>query len=250
MIHTTEVAIIVEPIEFPLKEIYEKTNGTIEGLRNRDDPGIKDDIEDEHGDDDDDNDGDDGGKKKKQKSMRVDEAKPELLHYSEGIASDGIVYVNDIGDEVKLDSRGRPYRVGSDGRKLMPSKRPARYITPEEWKAMSMREREISARAADDVPREEVEEEDKAAKKKSKKKKDEKKEKKKSKKDKRKDVVDRDPGVRIWKICLKPRPDRKLRRDPLKTETKPLRRLTFPRMKCRLMVRDHPTNLIHIPKNG
>ena len=76
--------------------------------------------------------------------MRVDEAKPKLLHYSEGIASDGVVYVNDIGDEVKLDSRGRPYRVGSDGRKLMPSKRPARYVTPEEWKAMSMREREIS----------------------------------------------------------------------------------------------------------
>ena len=54
------------------------------------------------------------------------------------------------------------------------------------------REREISARAADDVAREEVEKEDKAAKKKSKKKKDEKKEKKKSKKDKRKDEVDDD----------------------------------------------------------
>ena len=68
----------------------------------------------------------------------------------------------------------------------MPSKRPSRYITPEEWKAMSLREREISAKAADDVAREEIEKEDKAAKKKSKKKKDEKKEKKKSKKSKRK----------------------------------------------------------------
>ena len=57
------------------------------------------------GDDDDDGDGDDGGDKKKKKSMRVDEAMPKLLHYSEGIASDGVVYVNDIGDEVKLDSR-------------------------------------------------------------------------------------------------------------------------------------------------
>ena len=74
--------------------------------------------------------------------MKVDEAEPKLLHYSEGIASDGVVYVNDIGDEVKLDSRGRPYRVGSDGRKLMLSKRPSRYVTPEEWKAM--RERDIS----------------------------------------------------------------------------------------------------------
>ena len=187
--HITEVATIVEPIEFPLKDAYEKTNGTVEGLRNRDNLGIEDDIEDDHGGDDD---GDDGGEKKKRKSVRVDEAKPKLLHYSEGIASDGVVYVNDIGDEVKLDSRGRPYRVGSDGRKLMPSKRPARYITPEEWKAMSTREREISARAADDVAREEVEEEDKAARRKSKKKKDEKKEKKKSKKDKKKDEVDDD----------------------------------------------------------
>ena len=192
--HVTEVCTMVEPIEFPLKETYEKTNGTVEGLRNRDDPGIEDNIEDEHEGDDDDEDGDDGGDKKREKSMKVDEAKPKLLHYSEGIASDGVVYVNDIGDEVKLDSRGRPYRVGSDGRKLMPSRRPARYVTPEEWKAMSMREREISAKAADDVAREEVEEEDKAARRKSKKKKkEEKKEKKKSKKDKKKkDEVDDD----------------------------------------------------------
>ena len=86
--HITEVVTIVEPIEFPLKEAYEKTNGTVEGLRNRDDPEIEDDIEDEHGGDDDDDDGDDGGEKKKRKSVRVDEAKPKLLHYSEGIASD------------------------------------------------------------------------------------------------------------------------------------------------------------------
>ena len=143
--HITEVVVIVEPIEFPLKEIYEKTNGTIEGLRNRDDPEIEDDVEGELDDDDedDDNGDDDGGEgKKKSEPKKVDEGKPVLLHYSEGIASDGVVYVNDLGDEVKLDSRGRPYRVGSDGRKLMPSKRPSRYITPEEWKAMSLRERE------------------------------------------------------------------------------------------------------------
>ena len=109
---------MVEPSNFPLKETYEKTNGTIEGLRNRDDHGMEDDIEDEHEDDDDDGDGDDGGDKKKKKSMKVDEAKPRLLHYSEGIASDGVVYVNGHWDEVKLDSRGRPYRVGSGGRKF------------------------------------------------------------------------------------------------------------------------------------
>ena len=67
--HITEVAVIVEPIEFPLKEIYEKTNGTIEGLRNRDDPEIEDDGEGELGDDDedDDNGDDDGGEGKKKK---------------------------------------------------------------------------------------------------------------------------------------------------------------------------------------
>ena len=43
--HITEVVTIVEPIEFPLKEVYEKTNGTIEGLRNRDDPEILGDAE-------------------------------------------------------------------------------------------------------------------------------------------------------------------------------------------------------------
>lgn len=129
-----------------MREIYEKTNGTIEGLRNRDDPEIEDEGDDEIGDgdgDDDDTD-EDGGEDKKKKPKKVDEGKPKLLHYSEGIASDGVIYVNDLGDEVKLDSKRRAYRVGSDGRKLMPSKRPSRYVTPEEWKAMSMRERDIS----------------------------------------------------------------------------------------------------------
>ena len=64
----------------------------------------------------------------------------------------------------------------------MPSKRPARYITPEEWKKMSLKEREASTKAADDIAREEVEEEDRIVKKKSKKDKKEKKEKKDKKK--------------------------------------------------------------------
>ena len=109
---------------------------------------------------------------------------PKLLHYSEGIASDGIIYINDIGDEVKLDSKGRPYRVGNDGRKLMPSKRPVGYVTPEEWAKMSAKEKEASTRAADEIAREEVEREDRAAKKKKKKKK---KKSKKDKKDKKKE---------------------------------------------------------------
>ena len=84
---------------------------------------------------------------------------------------------------MKLDSKRRAYKVGSDGRKLMPSKRPTRYITPEEWKKMSLKEREASTKAADDIAREEVEEEDRIAKKKSKKEKKDKKDKKKKKPD-------------------------------------------------------------------
>ena len=179
--HATEVVIPVEPFEFPLKEPYERTNGTIEGLRNRDSPELED--EDEEGKDDGDEDnGDDGDDDKKPKEPKlVGEDKPELLHYSEGVASDGIIYVNDLGDEVKLDSKGRAYRVGSDGRKIMPSKRPSRYVTPEEWKKMSLKEREASTKAADDIAREEVEEEEKIKRKKSKKEKKDKHDKKEKK---------------------------------------------------------------------
>ena len=149
--HITEVAIMVEPIEFPLKDLYEKTNGTVEGLRDRD----NNEIEDEEGNDDDggdDHDDGDDGEDKKPKAMGKDkEDEPRLLHYSERIASDGIIYINDIGDEVKLDSKGRPYRVGKDGRKLMPSKRPVGYVTPEEWAKMSAKEKEASTKAADDL---------------------------------------------------------------------------------------------------
>lgn len=36
--HVTEVVVPVEPFEFLLKKVYKKTNGTVEGLRNRDTP--------------------------------------------------------------------------------------------------------------------------------------------------------------------------------------------------------------------
>ena len=65
----------------------------------------------------------------------------------------------------------------------MPSKRPSRYITPEEWKKMSLKEREASTKAVDDIAREEVEEEDRIAKTKNTKEKKEKKDKKKKKSD-------------------------------------------------------------------
>ena len=174
--HVTEVVVMVEPIEFPLKDLYEKTNGTIEGLRDRDNDEIEDEDEGDEGDDHDD--GDDGKDPKPSIKEREKKDEPKLLHYLEGIASHGIIYVNDIGDEVKLDSKGRPYRVGNDGRKLMPSKRPVGYVTPEEWAKMSAKEKEASTRAADEIAREEVEKEDRAAKKKKKSKKEKKKERK------------------------------------------------------------------------
>ena len=180
--HITEVVVPIEPFEFPMKAEYERVNGTIEGLRDRDDPEIEDqeNEEDEDGNNDDD---DEGKGDKPQVSKESSKEKPKLLHYSEGVASDGIIYVNDLGDEVKLDAKGRAYKVGSDGRKLMTSKRPSSYITPEEWKKMSLKEREASAKAADDIAREEVEEEDRVAKKKNKKEKKDKKDKRKKKAD-------------------------------------------------------------------
>lgn len=146
-----------------MKAEYERTNGTIEGLRDRDEPEIEDQEgeEDENGDDDDDDEGK-GDKPKEPKELSIE--KSELLHYS------GDYLCQRFRDEVKLDSKGRAYKVGSDGRKSMPSKRPSRYITPEEWKKMSLKEREASTKAADDIAREEAEEEDRIAKKKSKKK--------------------------------------------------------------------------------
>ncbi len=206
--HVTEVVVLVEPIEFPLKIPYEKTNGTIEGLRDRD-AGDQDDEEIEDEDDDDDqDDGDDGERKRPKVKDKGKEDEPKLLHYSEGIASDGVIYVNDVGDEVKLDSRGRAYRVGSDGRKLMPSKRPVGYVAPEEWAKMSAKERESSTKAADDIAREKVEKDDRDAKKK----------KKKEKKDKRRvrrrmmiqAYLTMNPQGRMdslrekWRTCSKP----------------------------------------------
>ena len=101
--HVTEVVVPVEPFEFPLKAEYEKINGRIEGLRDRDDP----EIEDQGGDEDEDGNDDDDDRGDKPKEPKIsDKEKPELLHYSEGAASDGIIYVNDVGDEVKLDPKG------------------------------------------------------------------------------------------------------------------------------------------------
>jgi hypothetical protein len=68
-------------------------------------------------------------------------------HHSMGKPGDGIIYFSDIGEHVKLDSRGRPYRVGPDGRKeVRGSPRPKSSYSPEGWRALSAKERDVIMR--------------------------------------------------------------------------------------------------------
>ena len=68
-------------------------------------------------------------------------------HHSMGKPGDGIIYLSDIGEHVKLDKRGRPYRVGPDGRKeVRGSPRPKSSHSPEEWRSLSAKERDVIIR--------------------------------------------------------------------------------------------------------
>ena len=54
-----------------------------------------------------------------------------------GKAGDGVVYLNDDGEWVKLNSRGHPYRIDERGfRRISGTPRPSKY-TPKEWQKMS-----------------------------------------------------------------------------------------------------------------
>eukprot|EP00435_Cladocopium_sp_Y103_P004064 s3396_g1.t1 len=54
-----------------------------------------------------------------------------------GTAGDGIVYLNDDGEWVKINSRGHPYRIDERGfRRISGTPRPSRY-TPTEWQKMA-----------------------------------------------------------------------------------------------------------------
>ena len=71
----------------------------------------------------------------------------EPEHHSMGKPGDGIIYLSDIGEHVKLDKRGRPYRVCPDGRKeVRGSPRPKSSYSPEEWRALSAKERDVIIR--------------------------------------------------------------------------------------------------------
>ena len=153
--HYTEKVELKEPLEFPCKAEYERINVTIEGLKVKDrldgnsemlpPPPPPDDD-----DDDDDYGGDGGGQPSSKVPLGKSEgeleaerllgrfdspvrmgppgidkpAHPDLAipeggpeHYSIGKAGDGIVYLNDDGEWVKLNSRGHPYRIDERGRR-------------------------------------------------------------------------------------------------------------------------------------
>ena len=192
--HYTEKVELKEPLEFPCKAEYERINVTIEGLKVKDrldgnsemlPPPPPDDD-----DDDDDDGGDDGGQpsskvlpeksegereaerllgrfdsparmgppgidKPAHPDLDIPEGGPE--HYSVGKAGDGIVYLNDDGEWVKLNSRGHPYRIDERGRRRISSTtRPSKY-SPEEWRKISPDVRKSIAKAEEKKAEAEVE---------------------------------------------------------------------------------------------
>eukprot|EP00435_Cladocopium_sp_Y103_P034429 s953_g8.t2 len=188
------------------------------------------DDEGEHDDDGQDDDDDDagggsgpsGGRISKKKSEghppdgKVDAGEPtleELIaqqpdHWREGKANDGIVYLDDIGQKVKLDRRGRPYRIDESGRRYFRTSLRPKGTSPEEWAELSQVDRNVikkveakklekkaakekEERILKDVKKKALAEDKKGEKKKKRKK--EKKEKKKDKETESKDVGEGDP---------------------------------------------------------
>ena len=77
--------------------------------------------------------------------LHVPEGGPE--HYSVGKAGDGVVYLNDDGEWVKLNARGHPYRIDERGfRRISTTPRPSKY-TLDEWRKMSPTVRKGIAKA-------------------------------------------------------------------------------------------------------
>ena len=171
--HYTERVELKEPLEFPCKTECEKINVTIEGLKVKDRLDGNSEMLPPPPPEDDDDGGDGGGlpsskvpQKKVEGELSLDEIDAELFpedtpirmgptgidkpahpdleipeggpeHYSVGKAGDGVVYLNDDGEWVKLNSRGHPYRIDERGfRRISGTPRPSRY-TPAEWQKMS-----------------------------------------------------------------------------------------------------------------
>ena len=66
----------------------------------------------------------------------------DIEHWSTGTKGDGKIYLNDDGEACKIDKRGVPYRIGSDGRRIVPARRPTHLYTPEEWDKLDAKARE------------------------------------------------------------------------------------------------------------
>ena len=71
-------------------------------------------------------------------------APKDMEHWGSGMKGDGKIYLNDDGEACKIDKRGVPYKVGSDGRRILPSRRPIHKYTPEEWKKMGEAEKKAA----------------------------------------------------------------------------------------------------------
>ena len=226
--HYTEKVELKEPLEFPCKAEYERINVTIEGLKVKDRLDGNSEMlppppPDDDDDDDDDGGGDDGGQpsskalpeksegereaerllgrfdsparmgppgidKPAHPDLDIPEGGPE--HYSVGKAGDGIVYLNDDGEWVKLNARGHPYRIDERGRRRISSTtRPSKY-SPEEWRKISPDVRKSIAKAEEKKAEAEVEKKKSDALIKAREEKKKKKEEKKSSKSKPKDEGD------------------------------------------------------------
>ena len=125
--------------------------------------------------------------------LDIPEGGPE--HYSIGKAGDGIVYLNDDGEWVKLNSRGHPYRIDEHGRRLISTTtRPSKY-TPEEWRKISPDVRKGIAKAEEKKVEAELEKKKSEAMIKAREEKKKKEEKKLSKSKAKKDDEDHVTGV-------------------------------------------------------
>ena len=75
-------------------------------------------------------------------------ASDDIEHWSVGTKGDGKVYLNDDGEACKIDKRGVPYKVGSDGKRILPSRRPKHLYSPEEWDKLDAKTKKKAYRKA------------------------------------------------------------------------------------------------------
>ena len=80
-------------------------------------------------------------------SLKIPQGGPE--HWSKGSPGDGVVYLNDNGEWIKISKRGYPYLVDERGyRRVAGTTRPSKY-TPREWQKLPHEVRKSIAKAAE-----------------------------------------------------------------------------------------------------